>query len=67
MKASAATLVLLSALTFVASSFAGSSTDSAGPDEGCSSGNHMTHNLSVFYPLSLNKNDRVSTNINLSW
>ena len=67
MKTSAAVLVLLSALTFVASSSAGSSQDSAGPDGGSPSGNHMTLNVSVFYPLSMSKNDRVSTNINLSW
>ncbi len=29
--------------------------------------NHLNVNLSVFYPLSINKNDNVSTNINLSW
>jgi hypothetical protein len=54
-------ILIFSAVFFTNSGFSNTS-----PEEKQTSDNHMFFNISVLYPLSVNKNDDVSTNINLS-
>jgi len=67
MKISGKVLLVLIVLVYSANCFAGIGLKSANPEEKQSANNHLSVNLSVFYPLSINKNDSVSTNFNLSW
>ena len=60
-------LFWLIVLTYSATCFAGSGLKTINQEKNPDPDNHIAFNLSVFYPLSINKNDDVSTNVNLSW
>jgi len=47
--------------------FAGTKFNNGVPENQQSQNNYLPVNISIFYPLSVNKNDSVITNFNLSW
>ncbi len=58
--------LLLIVLVYGTTCFAGSGLKKVNSEARQNTDNHLPVNVSVFYPLSINKNDDVSTNINLT-